>query len=301
MTMPNFLIIGAGKSGTTSLYHYLRQHPEVYMSPMKEPKFFCFEGESPNFRGPGDDVEINRKCVTTVDAYSALFGGVADEKAVGEASSMYLYLPKSPGRIRHHLPDARLIAVLRNPVERAYSSYLHCVRDRGEPLGDFAEALREEEDRINKGWGPLWHYKTAGFYFAQLRRYFDTFERRRIRIYLYEDLKYDAAGVLEDIFGFLGVDDSYAPDISLRHNVSGVPRSRILHALLNKPNPIKTAFKPLVPAGPRKVLNHKITGRNLVRPQLSPDVRRELTEAYAGDILRVQDLIQRDLSKWLEG
>src|SRR5215218_4707583 len=123
MTMPNFLIIGAGKSGTTSLYHYLGQHPEVFMSPMKEPKFFCFEGERPNFRGPGDDEEINRKCVTTIDAYRALFDGVACEKAVGEASSMYLYYPKAPERIDHHVAGVRLIAVLRNPVDRAYSSY----------------------------------------------------------------------------------------------------------------------------------------------------------------------------------
>ena len=300
MTMPNFLIIGAGKSGTTSLYHYLRQHPEVYMSPMKEPKFFCFEGERPNFRGPGDDEEINRKCVTSIEAYKALFEGVAGEKAVGEASSMYLYYPKSPERIRRHVPGARLIAVLRNPVERAYSSYLHCVRDRGEPLGDFAEALRKEQDRISKGWGPLWHYKTAGYYSDQLRRYFDTFDRRQIRIYLYEDLKTDAAGVLRDIFDFLDVDGSYAPDISLKHNVSGVPKSRVLHALLNKPNPIKSVFRPLVPAGPRKVLNHKISDRNLRKPQLSPEVRRQLVEAYSEDVKRVQDLIQRDLSKWLQ-
>jgi hypothetical protein len=299
--MPNFLLIGAAKSGTTSLYHYLRQHPHIYMSPVKEPKFFCFEGDRPNFQGPGDEEEINRKCVTTIEAYRALFREVADETAVGEASSMYLYYSKAPERIRHHIPGVRLIAVLRNPVERAYSSYLHCVRDRGEPLGDFAEALREEENRINKGWGPLWHYKTAGFYADQLRRYFDTFERGQIRIYLYEDLKTDAADVLEDIFGFLGVDDSYTPDISLRHNVSGVPKSPVLHALLNKPNPIKTFLKPLIPAGPRKMLNHKITDRNLLRPRLSPTVRRELAEAYSEDIERVQDLIQRDLSKWLEG
>jgi hypothetical protein len=301
VTMPNFLVIGAGKSGTTSLYHYLSQHPEVYMSPMKEPKFFCFEGEKPTFQGPGDDEEINRKCVTTIDAYKALFEGVADEKAVGEASSMYLYYPRTPERIRRHVPDARLIAVLRNPVERAYSSYLHCVRDRGEPLGDFAEALCEEEERIDEGWGPLWHYKTVGFYFDQLRRYFDTFDRCQIRIYLYEDLNTDAGGVLRDIFDFLDVDDSYAPDISLKHNVSGVPRSRVLHALLNKPNPIKTVLKPLVPVGPRRALNHRITGRNLLRPRLAPEVRRRLVEAYSEDVTKVQDLIQRDLSKWLEG
>jgi hypothetical protein len=301
MTMPNFLVIGAGKSGTTSLYHYLKQHPEIYMSPIKEPKFFALEGKTPDFRGPGDEVHMNRKSVTDVGAYRALFSGVTDEKAVGEASTLYLYSPEAPARIRHHVPHARLIAILRNPVDRAFSSYLHCVRDRGEPLGDFARALREEEGRIEKGWGPIWHYKNAGFYSAQLERYFDAFGRDQIKVFLYEDLKGDPAGVLRDIFRFVGVDDTHLPDFSLKHNISGVPRSRLVHELLNKPNPIKAAFRPLLPAKLRKRFNHNLTGRNLLRPRLSPEVRGRLIETYAEDILRVQELIDRDLSRWLGG
>ena len=300
MTMPNFLIIGAAKSGTTSLYHYLKQHPQVYMSPVKEPKFFALEGERPNFRGPSDEQEINRKSVTDIDAYRALFKGVTSEKAIGEASTLYLYSLKASERIRHHVPDAKLIAVLRNPVERAFSSYLHCVRDRGEPLTDFAQALRQEETRIENVWGPIWHYKNVGFYSAQLERYFDLFRRDQIKIYLYEDIKSNAVGVLQDIFRFLEVDDTRIPNISLKHNVSGVPKNRLLHALLNKRNPLKSAIKPLLPAKPRKRLNHSLTNRNLVRPGLSPEVREQLIEVYSEDVLRVQELIQRDLSQWLK-
>jgi len=300
MTMPNFLIIGAGKSGTTSLYHYLKQHPEVYMSPVKEPKFFALEGKKLDFRGPNDDAHMNRKSVTDLDAYRALFRGVADEKAVGEASPLYLYSPEAPARIRRYIPEARLIAILRNPVDRAFSSYLHCIRDRGEPLKDFAQALREEETRIENGWGPIWHYKHVGFYSAQLERYFDTFRRDQIKVFLYEDLQDDPVGMLQSIFRFLGVGDARLPDISLRHNISGVPRSRLVHELLNKPNPIKSAFRPLLPAKLRKRLNHNLTGRNLVKPQLSPEVRRQLIKAYSEDILKVQELIDRDLSGWLE-
>jgi hypothetical protein len=298
--MPNFLVVGAAKAGTTSLYYYLSEHPQIYMSSMKEPKFFAFEGETPNFRGPGDEEEINRKCVTTVDAYRALFEEATEETAVGEASSLYLYYPKAPERILHHAPDAKLIAVLRNPVDRAYSSYLHCVRDRGEPIKDFARALDEEETRIRDHWGPLWHYKNAGFYSAQLERYFDAFRRDQMKVYLYEDLKTDPVGVLRDIFRFLGVDDTYVPDISLKHNVSGIPRNRLLHEMLNKPNLVKSAFKPLFPTKLRRRFNRGLTGKNLERPQLSPEVRSQLTEAYSDDILKVQQLLRRDLSHWLE-
>jgi hypothetical protein len=301
MTMPNFLIIGAGKSGTTSLYHYLRQHPEIYMSPVKEPKFFAVEGKKLDFRGPNDDEHMNRKSITDVDAYRALFGGVTDEKAIGEASPLYLYSPEAPGRIKHYLPEVKLIAILRNPVDRAFSSYLHCIRDRGEPLDDFAQALQEEERRIENGWGPIWHYKNVGFYSAQLERYFDTFRRDQIKIFLYDDLKGDPTGVLRSIFSFLEVGDTRLPDLSVKHNISGVPRSRLVHELLNKPNPIKSAFRPLLPAKLRKRLNFNLTGRNLVRPQLSPEVRKQLIDVYSEDILKVQGLIDRDLSRWLEG
>jgi hypothetical protein len=301
MTMPNFLIIGAGKSGTTSLYHYLKQHPEIYMSPVKEPKFFAVEGKTLDFRGPNDDAHMNRKSITDIDTYRALFSGVTNEKAIGEASPLYLYSPEAPGRIRHYIPQARLIAILRNPVERAFSSYLHCIRDRGEPLQDFAQALQEEETRIANGWGPIWHYKNAGFYSPQLERYFDTFRREQIKVFLYEDLKGDPAGVLQSIYRFLEVGHTRLPDISLKNNISGVPRSRLVHELLNKPNPIKSAFRPLLPAKLRKRLNLNLTGRNLVRPQLSPEVRGQLIDLYSEDILKVQELIDRDLSRWLEG
>jgi hypothetical protein len=300
MTMPNFLIIGAGKSGTTSLYHYLKQHPEIYMSPVKEPKFFAVEGKTLDFRGPNDEAHMNRKSVTDLGAYRALFRGVTDEKAIGEASPLYLYSPEAPGRIKHHIPEAKLIAILRNPVDRAFSSYLHCIRDRGEPLKDFAQALGEEETRIENGWGPIWHYKNVGFYSVQLERYFDTFGREQIKVFLYEDLKGDPVGVLQSICRFLEVGDTRLPDLSLKHNISGVPRSRLVHELLNKPNPIKSAFRPLLPAKLRKRLNLNLTGRNLVRPQLSPEVRKQLIEVYSEDILKLQELIDRDVSYWLE-
>ena len=117
MTMPNFLIIGSQKAGTTALYHYLKQHPQIFLSKIKEPCFFAFEGEELDLRSPtGAPVYMNRTAVTTVESYRRLFDTVTDEKAVGEASPIYIICPKAAKRIYHYIPHVRLIAVLRNPV-----------------------------------------------------------------------------------------------------------------------------------------------------------------------------------------
>ncbi|MBA2713563.1 MAG: sulfotransferase [Rubrobacteraceae bacterium] len=311
MTLPNFFIIGAAKCGTTALYHFLNQHPQIYMSHFKEPRFFALEGKKLDFRGPADRRGINRGGFTDIEAYRALFQDASSEKIIGEASTLYLYSQKAPERISHHVPGAKLVAVLRNPVERAYSAFLHLVRDGNEPLSDFAQALREEEARIADNWGPVYHYKQRGFYYPQLKHYFDRFDRDQIRVYLYEDLKSDPSGMARDIFRFLDVDDAFAPDVSVKHNVSGIPTSATLQALyllVGKPNPVKTALRPLFPTRVRRGMRsmrlravRSIQSRNLAKaPRMSPEVRAELSEAYREDILMLQDLLQRDLSGWLK-
>ena len=303
MTLPNFLIIGAAKSGTTALYRYLRQHPQIFFSPVKEPKFFAYDGAPPDYRGPIGDDQRPREIVTELSDYEALFAGATDQTAIGEASTLYLYHPRAPERIRQHLPGAKLIAVLRHPADRAWSDFLsHTVigGDGREPLTDFAEALRAEPERIRQNWWPLCHYQARGFYHSQLRRYYDRFPRDQIRVYLYEDFQADPAGLCRTIFRFLGVDDSVRLEVSLRHNMSGLPRHRGLHKLLTQPHPLKRLLKPLVPDGLRERLVTRLRNRNLVRPPLSPDVRRQLLHEYRPDILRLQELIGRDLSHWLD-
>ena len=300
MVLPNFLVIGAQKAGTTALYHYLKQHPQVYMSPVKEPHFFSYEGEEPDHRGPRDREILSRMVVTDRNAYGELFRGAAGEAAVGEASAGYLYDPEAPRCIRRYAPDARLIAVLRDPAERAYSSFLHMVRDGREPLDDFGLALQAEEARIRDNWSSIWHYRRAGLYHAQLKRYYEAFGKEQVRVYLYEDLKGDPGGVLRDAFGHIGVDDGFVPDVSARHNVSGVPKSRALHGFLGSSHPLKSALKPFVPEAARLRLVTLMRNRNLSKPApLSPEVRERLIGEFREDILRLEELIQRDLSGWL--
>jgi hypothetical protein len=262
MVMPNFLIIGAAKAGTTSLYHYLNQHPQIYMSPIKETNFFALAGKQLDFRGPGDQEYINRFSITTMEAYQAQFQGVTHELAIGEASPLYLYEPETPYRIQHCLPNVKLIAILRHPVERAYSAFLHLTRDGREESATFAQALEQEQARIRNRWEHIWHYKQMGFYYEQLKRYYDCFAPNQIKVYLYDTLKSKPHKVMQDIFRFLNVDEAVVPDVSVKYNISNMPRTNL--------------------------------------PPLQPEVHRQLPRLYREDLLKLQDLIQMDLSHWLE-
>ncbi len=261
MVMPNFLVIGAAKAGTTSLYHYLNQHPQIYMTPIKETNFFALEGLPVDFCGPGDQDYIKRFAITDKQSYQEQFQGITSEHAMGEASPLYLYSIVAPSRIRHYIPDVKLIAILRHPVDRAYSSFLHLLRDGREFITDFARSLEEEELRTCSNWEHIWHYRQMGFYYRQLKRYYDLFNRCQIRVYLYDEFNQSPGRILLDIFQFLNVDETFMPDTSIRHNETSITQDK--------------------------------------RPPLLPEVRREMIKAYQEDILQLQNLIQIDLSKWL--
>jgi hypothetical protein len=291
MTMPNFLIIGAMKSGTTALYYYLEQHPEIYMSPVKEPNFFSSQEQ-----------ENAADTVTHIGTYQHLFRGVSGEKAIGEASHSYLYEPRAAAEIRRYVPEVKLIAILRNPIDRAYSHFLHMVRSGTEPLDDFAQALREEAGIHNER--IFQDYIGRGLYYDQLRRYFGTFPREQVRVYLYEDLSGAPISTVQDAFRFLKVDDSFVPDVSLRRNVSGHPRYKTLDRLLRSQSWIKHVAKIYLPARLRWRFSRAfddLKTRNLIEPPpVQSEVRRQLIRVYREDILNVQELIHRDLSGWLE-
>jgi len=280
MTMPNFLIIGAKKCGTTALFKFMRQHPQIYM-PKKEIHFFEPDGKRPV--GPGS--------ITDIESYCALFQNGPEGTVKGEASPSYLHLPGVPDRIRHYIPEIKLIAIIRNPAERAYSDFLHERRESRETHSDFAEAL--DEDKIRD-------YKLKGFYFAHLSRYFDIFDRDQIRVYLYEDLCVDPIGLLQDIFGFLGVKENFVPDVSIWDKSSGLPKSKVLHSFLSKPNLIKTLCKVVIPSRLYTKIGYKIYNQNIIKPAFPPQIRNKLTMEYREDVVNLQGLIHRDLSQWLE-
>ncbi|NOK71007.1 MAG: sulfotransferase [Chloroflexi bacterium AL-N10] len=302
MVMPNFILIGAAKSGTSSLYYYLKQHPQIYMPAsrdQKEPDFFTLEGESIERLGPHGKF-IMKNAITDLDSYQALFADVKDEIAIGEASTSYLYSEKAPQRIQHYIPDAKIIAILRDPAERAFSHFLFSLSNGRETTPDFAKTLAQEEERIANNWSFQWHHKRRGFYYTQLKRYYDIFDSSKIKVYLYEDLKDNPVELNQDIFNFLGVDINFEPNVKKQHNPTNVPKNQSLNTLLNRPNPLKDTIKHFLPNSFRKGIADSLKKKNLGKPKLSPKVRKQLIEEYQEDILKLQDLINRDLSKWLE-
>ncbi|TCJ15465.1 sulfotransferase [Rubrobacter taiwanensis] len=309
MTLPNFFIIGAQKAGTTSLYHYLAQHPDIYMSPVKEPGFFNYEITPGGEVIPGEFGDPHHRRAprfSNLDEYRALFRGATGEAAIGEASPLYIYVPGTARRIKRYVPEAKIVALLRNPADRAYSAFLNAVRYGGEPLTDFARALREEEERIRNDWHYVFHYRSRGFYHAQLERYYELFGRERVGVWLYEELRSDPVGVTRSVLRFLGVGDSFVPDTSLKHNPSALPGGRVSRAAIRAMDRMASTFLENFTANSRVYplasrMRQRIQSRLLARPpRLDPAIRSELLEGYREEILRLQNLIGRDLSVWLE-
>ena len=294
MPLPNFLVLGAGKAGTSSLYHYLRQHPEVYMSAVKEPRFFAIEG-GPPFAGPGAK-RANREAVWTLPDYEALFEGVRGESAVGEASPMYLYTPGAAQRIRKRLPGVKMVVILRDPAERAFSSYLMNVHAGYERLS-LPEAVEQEERRRRENWA--WgSYVTEGLYHRHLTRYFDLFDREQVRVFRFERFRRDPLGVCRDVFRFLEVDEDFEPDTSVRLQTTGLPRHRWLSMVMDRHNPVKDMLRSLAPEAVRRRI-WRLRAWNMEKPPLDEAQRRALGAYFRDDTERLQELLADDFSDWL--
>jgi hypothetical protein len=300
--MPNFFLVGAAKAGTSALHAYLQQHPEIFMSPVKEPSFFALEGEPrPWFFRP-DGTPVHVATVHELAAYRALFRDAGGWKVVGDASTMHLLSEEAPRRLHHHAPRAKIAAVLRHPVDRAYSHYLY-FRFRGhEPLESFTDAFWAEDERVARGLGPLWRYRSMGLYAEQLARYLALFPRDQVKVFLYEEWRGEPRRVVAELFRFLGVEDGFVPDMSVQHRMGGTPRSGALRRAMERETSLARRLgRALVPKPLRPRVEWLLDRWNAARPPLARDVRRELTAVYRADIMALQGLIGRDLSRWLDG
>ncbi|HSF86774.1 MAG TPA: sulfotransferase [Acidimicrobiia bacterium] len=291
MPLPNCLVIGAMRSGTSTLYQLLAQHPDVFMSTPKEPNYFAF-ADMPDIPVEASD------SVTNLADYERLFQDSAEASVRGEASHNYLYYSdRAAPLIRRTLPDVRLVAILRNPVDRAFSHYMLHVRNEKEHAATFREALDLESVRIERG-DQFGHYVARGFYAQQLGPFLQQFPSDALRIFLYEDLAGDAVGLAQDVYGYLGIDASFAPDTAVRSNPSGVPRNRAVHGLLVKDNAVKRALQPLLPRSAYR-LAVRIRDRNLNQESMDPEIRSELAAVFRPEIEALQEVVDRDLSAWL--
>jgi len=295
--LPNFLIIGAAKAGTTSLCHYLSQHPDVYISEKKEPRFFSPEFYSQDTNGLRR--KNFREKVFSLEEYLRLFEGVQAEKAVGEASTEYLYYPRTPQRIKDSIPGAKLIAILRNPVERAFSAYCYQLRDGCETLS-FEQAITQSTTRADEHWRPGWLYPQSSYYYQQLKRYYDLFPAEQIQIHLFSDLKQNPNAVCQKTFDFLGVDPTFFVQDFTAQNISKVPKNQLVGKLIKKGKTVKSIATNILPATVLEPVMQVVKDHLYdSKPKLANDMKQALSEQYKEDVLALEQLINRDLSAWL--
>jgi hypothetical protein len=299
-TWPNFFIVGAARAGTSSLDRYLSQHPVIYIAPRKDTHFFAAESFPCRFNGPGDE-RLSRLLIRDEDQYNKLFAEAPESMVVGESSAFYLHMPGTAERIVQTVPDAKIIIILREPLDRAYSAYTLMVRDGRETL-EFEEGLRREEERKQKGFEPIWWYKELSLYYAQVKHFQEVFGTQQVKVLLYDELFTNLERALRDIFIFLGVKEDVIIDTSVRYNVSGVPKSRrfynVLDNFIYNPNNLQQRIKSLVPAHMRTAWASKLIGMSVKRVSLQPQQQTAFKAYFTEDVRKLENLVDRDLSNW---
>lgn len=279
MTLPTFIVFGTRKAGTSSLYHYLDQHPEVYMSTLKGTRFFLYDPENP---------EAGKKLpVKSLVDFKSYFAGAEkiNAKAVGEVSPSYLSSRQAALRIKATIPNVRLIASLRNPVDRMYSQYQMDMR------------LRSEKDRVPLTMDNVSNWFNAGLYGEHLKNYYNIFDPEQIKILVFEDWIRNPVAMLRELYQFINVSEEFVPDMKTQYNKGGAPKNERIASLL-KHRDFYIGLKPYVPNIVRSNIN-RVRNMNMRKaPPLEPEMRRHLQELYSDDIELLQNVIHKDLSIW---
>lgn len=310
--LPDFLLVGAAKSGTSSLYSYLAQHPDVFLPEIKEPNYFAYRGTLLDTKGPKApkiiESLLHKKTITSLDDYMALYSGASTGQTSGDCSPRYLYYGDAPEAIHDLIPDARIIVILRNPIDRAYSHYLMNRQRDLEPEDSFHRAVDLEKERIGLGWGWDWHYLSVGMYGQQLQRYYSLFPKNNIMVIFHEELVKNLNGVIRKIYRFLGVNDTFTADTERRYKVASTHGAadsylgRLVFATETTwlgaiairliPRSLGLQIQNIL----RDLVSRKGDGRDI--PPLDFEVRNFCWEHLEADVQLLEKLLGRDLSNW---
>ena len=291
--LPNFFVVGTGKAGTTSLYLTLKAHPQIFMSPVKEPSFFASEIRIENLslefkrHAMKQSGELNRYLISDWGEYVKLFDGAGDVVAIGEATPSYLWSAAAAANIHARFPQAKIVMILRDPAERAYSYYLHLAAE-GLTRCSLREHLTQCE-RAEKGAIGIWHpFLEVGLYYEQVKRYLDLFPRGHVRVFWYEE-----RWELADLLRFLGVDPSWQPDSPARSLPRRTPRMVSVRYLLKRLD----LLEPLRRIIPRRL--RPLAFNASAPPPMAAQDRRWLVDYYRDDVRQLASLMDRDLATWL--
>ena len=299
MRTPDFLVVGTARAGTTALHSYLRQHPDIFLPKLNEPCFFVFEGGSNKFNKGKFAFAIRH-----FNEYQQLFSRAEANQKIGEMSTPYLYLfEKTISTVKKYFNDyaeIKIIILLRNPVDRAYSQYKWRVRDGREPL-HFEEAIKEEKARMNANYSFDYYYVDRGFYYEQVKAYQANF--KNVHFVYFDDFNSEPFPVLKDICRFLGVNENVNFKKIKRQNESAAPRSKSLSKLATSESALKFklwfALPDVIRSNVRRLFSKMNTKKTGVK-KMNPLTRQQLIETYRDDIVALQQLTGRDLSEWLK-
>ena len=301
--LPDFLVLGVPKAGTTSLYEYLREHPDIYLPERKELHYFTVAELRKRTAGPGDRDAV-RELPATPEQYRAHFAGVSDEKRVGEVSPSYFYhIDSIAQKLRQELGSGlRVIVVLRNPVTRAVSNYKHQLR-LGYESETLARAVALEPQRAASGYGDFWQYSGHSRYADKIQSILDQFPREQVRIVLFEDLVSEPGKTLADLYEFLEVDASFVPDsITRKFNEGGVYKKGAISRYLARPHYTKTWIKNALPdswaARARKTKDWILRKQIVPMEPPSPSELTALANLFREDVSRLRKLLGRNLDAW---
>ena len=299
MALPDFFVAGAPKAGTTALHAALARHPALFMSAVKEPKFFLTDGPPPTRGGPGD-VQTYREHVWRREDYEALFDPASAGVLRGESTPFYLYNRDAQRRIHALIPDAKLIVILRDPVERAHSNWTHLWSAGLDPISDFVQACAEEENRVAAGWADFWRYTSLGRYGEQLEHLYTVFPSEQVFVLRYRDLVENPADVLDQICAFLGVPQGVLTEVP-RENVTAHPRRSVRHRTVSRAVRTSAAVSRVVPGASAMTgpLERILQRDSPPRQPLTWEQRQALLPRFEADIRLLEDLTGQDFSLWL--
>ncbi|ADP81038.1 sulfotransferase family protein [Pseudofrankia inefficax] len=301
MALPDFLVIGVPKAGTTALHAALSRHPGLFLPAVKEPKFFLSEGPPPARGGPGDAQTYQEHVWRRAD-YEALFDPAAEDALLGEATPFYLYDLDAQNRIRRLLPKARLVVLLRNPVDRAHSNWTHLWAAGLEAERDFVRACALEEQRRAAGWAHFWHYVSQGRYGAQLAHLFSLFSRDQVLLLRYRELREEPVATLDKVCDFLGVATGQlgvVPSENVTPFVADTPVNAVLRALLRTGGQIGHHFPVPVRQVARGPLLTALQRQKGGRPALTPRQRAAVLPYFVEDIALLEEVTGLSYADWL--
>lgn len=304
MALPDFLIAGAPKAGSTALHAALVQHPQLFLSSPKEPKYFLTDGCPPSpdtQRGPGD-AHSAQEWIWRRDRYERLFDPAPAGTLRGESTPFYLWDTAAHARIAATIPDVRLIVVIRDPVDRAYSNWTHLWADGLEPESDFLTACNLEEDRAAAGYAPFWRYLGLGRYGEQLASLFEHVGREQVYVVRYRELIDAPAQTLDGIATFLGVDAGVVTSIPGSNVTAWAGHGAVnsgLRLLVRGGASLGRHVDPRVWRQVQRPLLAALQRGPGHRPSLPVEVRRELVARVRDDVGLLEDVLGRSFQDWL--